>query len=204
MPPASFLSHEYIVQLSQTDWYGICAVITLGLWLGWRLAHRCGHCIVRWHHMHIRRLWCYTLPTLLYQLGIATVREGFLIVLLLTVNILPLVMRAESWMIVCRRAAHLAVMNFTPLWTGLTFGLPAHLLGVKRSTLSWMHRWIGRAVVIHSTLHGAIIILRDDQPARAIRQFYVPFMVKFPLPGVQCSIHRLHGLILTQGRLHVR
>ncbi|KAF9890691.1 hypothetical protein FE257_005557 [Aspergillus nanangensis] len=136
MPPASFLSYDYIVQLSQTDWYGICAVITLGIWLGWRLAYRCSHCIVRWHLMHIRRLWCYALPRPLYQLDIATFREGLLMVLLLTVNILPLVIRAGSRMIVSRRAAHLAVLNFIPLWTGLTFGLPAHLLGVKWSTVS--------------------------------------------------------------------
>ncbi|KAF9890690.1 hypothetical protein FE257_005556 [Aspergillus nanangensis] len=40
-----------------------------------------------------------------------------------------------------------------------------------------MHRWIGRAVVIHATLHGAIMILSDDKPAQAIQRYYVPFMM---------------------------
>ncbi|OJJ52007.1 hypothetical protein ASPSYDRAFT_1170965, partial [Aspergillus sydowii CBS 593.65] len=39
-----------------------------------------------------------------------------------------------------------------------------------------MHRWVGRMVIIHSVLHGAIAILGDGQPVQAIRQHYVPFL----------------------------
>ena len=180
MPPATSLLY---VRISQTDWYGICAVIILGSWLGWRLAYRSCRCIFRWHIMHLHRLLSSPLPRPFYQLDMATIQEGLIVVFLLTVNILPLVIRSRSWMVVHRRAANIAVMNLVPLWTGLTFGLPAHLLGVKWSTVSWMHRWIGRAVIIHSILHGAIAILSDDKPVQAIRRHYVPFMVSSKPPS---------------------
>ena len=113
-----------------------------------------------------------------------------MVVLLLTVNILPLVLRVRSWATVHRRAASLAVINLIPLWTGLTFGFPAHLLGIDWSAVAWMHRWIGRMVAIHSVLHGAIAILSDGQPVQAIRQHYISFLVRYQhlfLEGSECN-----------------
>lgn len=107
-----------------------------------------------------------------------------MVALLLTVNILPLVMQAPSWATMHRRAANLAIINFVPLWTGWTFGFPAHLLGIDWSAVAWMHRWVGRMVIIHSVLHGAVVILSDGQPVQAIQQHYVPFLVR----------HSLHSL----------
>ena len=101
----------------------------------------------------------------------ATVQHGSMVALLLTVNILPLVLRTRSWATAHRRAANLAVINFVPLWTGWTFGFPAHLLGIDWSAVAWMHRWVGRMAIIHSVLNGAIAILGDGQPVQAISTY---------------------------------
>ncbi|KAJ0418359.1 hypothetical protein BJY00DRAFT_315081 [Aspergillus carlsbadensis] len=108
----------------------------------------------------------------------ATVQQGSVVALLLTVNILPLALRTQSWAILHRRAANLAVINFIPLWTGWTFRFPAHLLGIDWSTVAWMHQWVGWMVMIHSVLHGAIAVLGDGQLVQAIRQHYVPVLVR--------------------------
>ncbi|CEL07063.1 hypothetical protein ASPCAL10228 [Aspergillus calidoustus] len=176
MPPTTSPWYDRISHISQTDWYGICAAIALASWLVWRLASRGGRWAIRWHVMQLRRLFAYPLPRPFGHLDMATVQQGSVVALLLTVNILPLVLRARSWATVHRRAANLAVMNFIPLWTGWTFGFPAHLLGIDWSAAAWTHRWVGRMVIIHCVLHGAIAILSDGQPAQAIRQHYIPVL----------------------------
>ena len=45
--------------------------------------------------------------------------------------------------------------------------------------VAWMHRWIGRMVVIHSVLHGTIAILSDGQPVQTIRQHYISVLVRY-------------------------
>ena len=179
MPPTTSLWSDRIFRLSQTDWYGICAAIALGSWILWRCASRACRCALRWQVMHIRRLLGYPLPRPFGHLDMASVQQGSLVALLLTVNILPLVLRVRSWATVHRRATSLAVINLIPLWTGLTFGFPAHFLGIDWSAVAWMHRWIGRTVVIHSVLHGAIAILSDGQPVQVIRQHYIAFLVRY-------------------------
>ncbi|OJJ51850.1 hypothetical protein ASPSYDRAFT_117026, partial [Aspergillus sydowii CBS 593.65] len=140
MPPTTSPWYDRISHISQTGWYGICAAIALGSWLVWRLAFRCGRCAIRWHVMQIRRLLAYRLPRPFGHLDMATVQQGSMVALLLTVNILPLALRTRTWATAHRRAANLAVINFVPLWTGWTFGFPAHLLGIDWSAVAWMHR----------------------------------------------------------------
>lgn len=102
---------------------------------------------------------------------------GFLVALLITANIFPLAVWSRSWMTVQRQAATLAVINLAPLWTGLTFGFPADILGIDRPTLVWSHRWFGRMVAFHSLLHGSIIIATAHNPAESMRRSYVPLLV---------------------------
>ncbi|KAL6230915.1 hypothetical protein BDW75DRAFT_248280 [Aspergillus navahoensis] len=160
-----------------SPWYGRMSLISeTDCWLAWRLASRCGRWAVRRLVQQIRRLLAYPLPRPFAHLDMATVQQGSMVVLLLTVNILPLVVRAPSWVTLHRRAANLAVINFMSLWMGWTFGFPAHLLGIDWSAVAWMHRWVGRMVVIHSVVHGAVVILGDGQPMQAIRQHYIPIL----------------------------
>lgn len=188
MPPTTSPWYDQISHIPQTDWYGICAAIALGSWVVWRCASRCGRWAIRWHVTQIRRALGYALPRPFSHLDMATVQQGSLVALLLTVNILPLVLQTRSWATAHRRAANLAVINLVPLWTGFTFGFPAHLLGIRWSAVAWMHRWIGRMVVIHSILHGAIAIVSDGQPVQAIRQHYVPFLVRHGLLFLAASL----------------
>ncbi|KAL2838677.1 hypothetical protein BJX68DRAFT_210806 [Aspergillus pseudodeflectus] len=188
MPPTTSPWYYRISHISQTDWYGICAAIALGTWLVWRLASRGGRWAIRWHVVQIRRLFAYPLPRPFGHLDMATVQQGSVVTLLLTANILPLVLRTRSWATLHRRAANLAVINFIPLWTGWTFGFPAHLLGIDWSAAAWMHRWVGRIVIIHSVLHGAIAVLGDGQPVQAIRQHYVPVLVRHLLWFLEDSV----------------
>ncbi|KAL3264796.1 hypothetical protein ABHI18_000416, partial [Aspergillus niger] len=66
-------------------------------------------------------------------IDISTAFEVILVGVLLGSNIVLLLVSAHGWADVQQRAAKLAVLNLLPLGTGLTFGLPAHLLGISRS-----------------------------------------------------------------------
>ncbi|RDH26443.1 hypothetical protein BDQ94DRAFT_176377 [Aspergillus welwitschiae] len=83
---------------------------------------------------------------------------------------------AHGWAGVQQRAAKLAVLNLLPLSTGLTFGLPAHLLGISRSAVAWLHRWFARVMTAHSLLHGAVAIARADKPIPSMRHDWVPLL----------------------------
>ncbi|KAJ0418330.1 hypothetical protein BJY00DRAFT_302872 [Aspergillus carlsbadensis] len=159
----------------------------------WRLASRGGRWVIQWHVVQIWRLLAYPLPRPFGHLDLATVQQGLVVVLLLTVNILPLVLRTQSWATLNRRAANLAVINFIPLWTGWTFRFPAHFLGIDWSAAVWMHRWVGRMAIIHSVLHGTIAVLGDGQPVQAIRQHYVPFLVRHLLWFLEDSMRSSPG-----------
>ncbi|RDH26940.1 hypothetical protein BDQ94DRAFT_164054 [Aspergillus welwitschiae] len=102
----------------------------------------------------------WTLPWLLQTINIATALNGILVRVLLGANSLNLLVSAHSWADVQQRAEKLAVLNLLPLDTGLTFGLPAHLRGIRRSAVVWSHRWFGRVMAAHSLLHGAISIAK--------------------------------------------
>ncbi|KAI3013782.1 hypothetical protein CBS147347_11555 [Aspergillus niger] len=97
--------------------------------------------------------------------------------MLLGANIVLLLESANGWADVQQRAAKLAVLNLLPLGTGLTFGLPAHLLRISHSAVAWSHRWFGRVMAAHSLLHGAIAIVRADNPIPSLRHDWVPLLV---------------------------
>ncbi|KAH1970530.1 hypothetical protein KXW88_003817, partial [Aspergillus fumigatus] len=106
----------------------------------------------------------------------STVSEMFLVALLLAANCLLLALSARHWGDVQRSAANLAVFNLVPLYMGLTFGLPTHLLGISRSSFAWMHRWFGRMAVAHSLLHGGSIIVRADDPILSLRRSHIALL----------------------------
>ncbi|KAL4888265.1 hypothetical protein BDV59DRAFT_196607 [Aspergillus ambiguus] len=178
MPPATSPLYDRIAHISQTDCYAICAATALGGWSLWRLAKRCCRWIIRWYVIHMRQLSCYPLPSLFARLDLLTVLEILMVTLLLTVNVVRLAARTRSWADVHR----------------LTFGFLAHLLGVSRSTMAWLHRWIGRLSVIDSILHGTVAVLIDDNPVGAIRRHYIPVLVRSKIPcstglrGQTCAI----------------
>ena len=90
--------------------------------------------------------WCigYELPWLAQTIDISTAFEVILVGVRLGANIVLLLVSAHGWADVQQRAAKLAVLNLLPLGTGLTFGLPAHLLGISHSAVTWSHRWFWR------------------------------------------------------------
>ncbi|KAI2854330.1 hypothetical protein CBS76997_11209 [Aspergillus niger] len=108
--------YKQTTQIQYFDSYGIWIAILLGVWLIARLAHRLG----RWT-----------------TIDISTAFEVILVGVLLGANIVLLLVSAHGWADVQQRAAKLAVLNLLPLGTGLTFGLPAHLLGISRSAVLW-------------------------------------------------------------------
>ncbi|OJZ80247.1 hypothetical protein ASPFODRAFT_223659 [Aspergillus luchuensis CBS 106.47] len=116
------------------------------------------------------------LPWLLQAIDIATAFEVILVGVLLGANIVLLLVSAHGWADVPQRAAKLAVVNLLPLGTGLTFGRPAHLLGISRSAVAWSHRWFGRVMAAHSLLHGATVIDRADNPIASLRHDWVPLL----------------------------
>jgi hypothetical protein len=111
----------------------------------------------------------------------STISELFLVVLLLAANVLLLVCSTHRWVDIHRRAANLAVFNLIPLCTGLTFGLPTHLLGISRSSFAWMHRWFGRMAAVHSLLHGASIIAEADDALHTLGHHRIPLLVSTQL-----------------------
>lgn len=178
MPPALSDLYEQASQIQSVDWYGIWIAILLGVWLIARLAHRLGRWTVqRPIAVSLGRRIGYELPWLAQTIDISTACEVILVGVLLGANIVLLLVSAHGWADVQQRAAKLAVLNLLPLGTGLTFGLPAHLLGISRSAVAWLHRWFGRVMAAHSLLHGAIAIARADNPIPSMRHDWVPLLV---------------------------
>ncbi|OJZ79795.1 hypothetical protein ASPFODRAFT_54500, partial [Aspergillus luchuensis CBS 106.47] len=138
MPPALSDLYEQAGQIQSVDWYGIWVAALLGVWLIARLAHQLGRWTVQ------RHIAASELPWLLQAIDIATALEAILVGVLLGANIVLLLVSAHGWADVQQRAAKLAVVNLLPLGMGLTFGLPAHLLGISRSAVAWSHRWVGQ------------------------------------------------------------
>ncbi|KAI2812351.1 hypothetical protein CBS115989_10536 [Aspergillus niger] len=163
MPPALSDQYEKASQSFSVDWYGIWVAALLGVWLIARLAYQLGRCTVQRHiEASLGRCFGRELPWLLQTIDIATTLAAILVGVLLGANIVLLLVSAHGWADVQQRAAKLAVLNLLPLGTGLTFGLPAHLLGISRSTVAWSHRWFARVMAAHSLLHGAIAIARAN------------------------------------------
>jgi hypothetical protein len=164
--------------LPYTDWYGICLAIWLGVWPLTRFTCRLGLWTLRWSlTISVRRCAGAQTPLLVRWLDMSTISELFLVMLLLAANALLLVFSTHRWADIQRRAANLAVFNLIPLCTGLTFGLPTHLLGISRSSFAWMHRWFGRMAVVHSLLHGASIIAGTDDAIHSLMHHRIPLLV---------------------------
>ncbi|KAH3182032.1 hypothetical protein KXV92_007533, partial [Aspergillus fumigatus] len=151
--------YDQAANIPCTDWYGICLAT-----LRWKVAD-----FLRW------AAGCQP-PSPVRCLDMSTVSEMFLVALLLAANCLLLALSARHWGDVQRSAANLAVFNLVPLYMGLTFGLPTHLLGISRSSFAWMHRWFGRMAVAHSLLHGGSIIVRADDPILSLRRSHIALL----------------------------
>ncbi|GCB25486.1 hypothetical protein AAWM_08371 [Aspergillus awamori] len=181
MPPALSDQYEQASQIYSVDWYGIWVAALLGVWLIARLAYQLGRWTVQRHiTASLGRRLGRELPWLLQTIDIATALAAILVGVLLGANIALLLVSANGWADVQQRAAKLAVLNLLPLGTGLTFGLPAHLLGISRSAVAWSHRWVGRVMAAHSLLHGAVAIARADTPIASLRHDWVPLLVSPP------------------------
>ncbi|OJZ80228.1 hypothetical protein ASPFODRAFT_212809 [Aspergillus luchuensis CBS 106.47] len=177
MAPALSDLYEQASQIQSVDWYGIWIAILLGVWLIARLAHRLGRWTVQCPiAVSLGRRIGHELPWLAQTIDISTAFEVILVGVLLGANIVLLLVSAHGWADVQQRAAKLAVLNLLPLGTGLTFGLPAHLLGISRSAVAWLHRWFGRVMAAHSLLHGAIAIARADNPIPSMRHDWVALL----------------------------
>ncbi|GLA21807.1 hypothetical protein AnigIFM62618_001656 [Aspergillus niger] len=177
MSPTLSDLYKRATQIQYVDWYGIWIAALLGAWLLTRLAYQLGRWTVQRHiAASLGRRLGRELPWLLQAIDIATAFDAILVGMLLGANIILLLVSAHGWADVQQRAAKLAVLNLLPLGTGLTFGLPAHLLGISRSAVAWLHRWFARVMAAHSLLHGAIAIARADKPIPSMRHDWVPLL----------------------------
>ncbi|RDH26456.1 hypothetical protein BDQ94DRAFT_176361 [Aspergillus welwitschiae] len=177
MPPALSDLYEQVSQIQSVEWYGIWVAALLGAWLLTRLAHQLGRwSIQRPIAVSLGQRIGHELPWPVRTIDIATALEAILVGVLLGANIVLLLVSAHGWADVQQRAAKLAVLNLLPLGTGLTFGLPAHLLGISRSAFAWWHRWFARVMAAHSLLHGAIAIARADNPVPSLRHDWVTLL----------------------------
>ncbi|EDP53668.1 hypothetical protein KXV52_005904 [Aspergillus fumigatus] len=184
---------DWAAHLPYADWYGICLAVWLGVWLITRFTYQLGLWVLhRSLTASVRRCAGSQLPSLLRYLDMSTTSELFLVTLLLVANALLLVFSTHRWVDIQRRAANLAVYNLLPLCTGLTFGLPTHLLGINRSSFAWMHRWFGRMAVTHSLVHGASIIAGADDAIYTLRRHRVPLLAAASLLlTIPVSLHAL-------------
>ncbi|GJP87288.1 hypothetical protein CBS63078_11264 [Aspergillus niger] len=177
MPPALSDLYEQATQTQPVDWYGIWVAALLGVWLLTRLAYQLGRWTVQRHiAASIGRRLGRELPWLLQAIDIAIALEAILVGVLLGANIVLLLVSAHGWADVQQRAVKLAVLNLLALGTGLTFGLPAYLLGISYSAVAWSHCWVGRVMAAHSLLHGAIAIARAENPIASLRHDWVPLL----------------------------
>jgi len=113
----------------------------------------------------------HPVPRVFSWLDIASCHQALVVSILSAANIVVLTIGADSWATTQRRAGNLAVIHMIPLCTGFNFGFPATLLLVDLQALSSVHRWIGRLVLIHSILHGSLIVSSDTVPFLAIPQY---------------------------------
>ncbi|PYH67151.1 uncharacterized protein BO88DRAFT_427299 [Aspergillus vadensis CBS 113365] len=157
--------------------YRIWITALLGAWLLTRLVYQLGQWTIQ-HHIAASLGQCLSreLPWLLQAINIATAFKVILVGVLLGANIILLLMSAHGWADVQQRAAKLAILNLLPLSTGLTFDLPAHLLGISCSAVAWLHRWFRQVMAAYSLLHGAITITRADKPIPSMRHDWVPLL----------------------------
>jgi hypothetical protein len=100
------------------------------------------------------------------------------ILILLTANIIVLTYRAETWAAAQKRAGSLALIHIIPLCSGINFGFPADLLHFDRQDFAWFHRWVGRVCVIHSLLHGSLVVSIVKMSTLATPSRFIPMIVR--------------------------
>ncbi|KAI2732829.1 hypothetical protein DTO013E5_10246 [Penicillium roqueforti] len=115
---------------------------------------------------------------------------------MLAANIFGLRFRTQSWTQAQKRAGSLAVINLIPLCSGVSFGLPADLLHVDRQMLAWFHRWVGRICVLHSILHGSLLVSIARTTTLASPRYAVPIAAGCALilviPVTCAAVRRRH------------
>lgn len=116
----------------------------------------------------ILRGFSHQLPYLLQLLDTCT---------FFTANIFFLVFTTHGWPDIQQHAGTLAVFNFTPLYAGLVFGLPADLLGVYCSRFAWAYQWLGRAAVSYILVHGTIVLVVSYNPINVLKHHLVSLLV---------------------------
>jgi len=129
--------------------------VVSGYSLGSRLPHP-------WRH------WvCVSLPRGFQWIDISTYCQALTVVILFAANIVALRLGTDSWHTARIRAGSLAIIHMAPLCLGINFSFPADVLHIDRQTLAWFHRWNGHICVLHSLLHGSLVVsaVRQSMPA---------------------------------------
>ncbi|CAG8359722.1 unnamed protein product [Penicillium salamii] len=170
MPPVAASIFRWAKRFSIPELYAISASILLAIWLIYWFGRSAVLRVARLHRIVSRR-WIVSrlpgpwrrfhfiyLPNGLRWIDISTHHHGIAMVILFTANVIGLTLRIASWNEVQRRAGSFAIIHLIPLCTGLTFGLPADILHLDRQVMAWCHRWIGRLCVMHSLLHGSVLV----------------------------------------------
>jgi hypothetical protein len=193
IPPTIFVAmmltlsqiREFILALSIPQLYGAVIAVACLVWLscayGSLLVARC-----LWKGKYV--IWPGFLSLVsepwrqrgyaigrvcLWWIDIDTTAQGLFVAVLLATNILVLVLRADSWHTIMRRAGQLAVLHLVPLCFGMHFGLPAEIFRIERSTFACFHRWTGFLSIVHSILHASFILeapstMKMTQPSQVV------------------------------------
>lgn len=189
MPVTSSALHSWLSHRSTSELYALCGVLVISAWLLCAIARhvwlwvqsKCNRNLWCSIHLHLPRQWKYLLfvsiPRVFSWLDIATFHQAIVVSILFATNLVALTLGADSWATTQRRAGSLAVIHMIPLCTGFNFGFPANLLLLDRQAFAWVHRWIGRLFLIHSILHGSLIVSSHGSPLLATPQYILPITV---------------------------
>lgn len=201
MPPIESNLHRWVDETSLPNLYAACAALILATWLIYWIGRDVWRCVWRRRHVvfrhpfqsKIRRSWrrfAYVhLPKGMTWLDVPKYRQALVLAVMLAANVFGLRFRTHSWTEAQKRAGSLAVINLIPLCTGVSFGLPADLLHVDRQMLAWFHRWVGRICVLHSILHGSLLVSVSRTTTLASPRYVVPIAVGIELLGPTPAIY---------------
>lgn len=159
MPPISSEFHGWFSEISLPSKYGFCAALLLSFWLLCCTGRLCTAWIFKLHHVVAwKRVLQSPAPRTMQHLDVDSYLKAFTIATLATSNIITLASHTRSCPEAQKRSGSLAFIHLLPLCTGLTFSLVSDLCHIRRETLSWLHRWIGRICLFHCLLHGTSVI----------------------------------------------
>jgi hypothetical protein len=159
MPPVSVTLSHWLSGVSLPGKYGLCAALVLFAWLFYHIGRDC----LAWslnlqRAVSWRRFLQSPVPSILHRLDILSYVQCLLLAALLTSNVVVLVFAAQSFAEVQKRAGSMAVIYLVPLFAGPTFSQASSLCRLSRDSLAWVHRWVGRACLVHCILHGTMIV----------------------------------------------